>query len=310
MNNKEAYWLIMKSDAYLFGMILASSSFLLKGGFPKPDEYSEIKERYRLPGGETGTCATVLASLGVNVRVDGNHIGYEVEPLIREFYKDKTVQLDSLYFDRNYAGLEDYIIVADDTRTPMGTFQEFYLSGRRQWNTPKEEDIIGCRVAAIDPYFEEASETAARYCIMHNKPYVTIDCRYDSYIHRHAAVSVISGEGIQTHYPGMTREELLPLYLKNSSGLTIITHGGKRFYYGRRDGELKTFEPFKVNVVSTLGAGDTFKAGCVYGLLKGMNDDDLVAFASACSAVAVTKFPIPLNPPKLEEINELLRTLK
>ena len=61
-----------------------------------------------------------------------------------------------------------------------------------------------------------------------------------------------------------------------------------------------------MQVVSTLGAGDTFKAGCVYGLLKGMKDDELVRFASACSAVAISRFPLPLNPPKLEEIEKLL----
>ena len=299
----------MQSEAYLFGMILASNSFLLKGGFIKPDEYSEISERYRLPGGETGTCATVLASLGVNVRVDGNHIGYEVEPMLREFYKDKAVQLDSLYFDKNYKGLEDYIIIADDFRSPMGTFVEFYTSGRRQWNTPKEADITGCTVAAIDPYFEEASEAAARYCVLHGKPYVTIDCRYDSYLHQNSAISVISGEGISNLYPGKTRDEMLPLYIKNSKGLTIITNGSKRFYYGRNKQEIRSFDPFKVEVVSTLGAGDTFKAGCNYELLMGMRDDELVRFASACSAVAISRFPLPLNPPTLKDINELINSL-
>lgn len=296
----------MQSEVYLFGMILASNSFLLKGGFLKPDEYSEICERYRLPGGETGTCATVLASFGVNVRMDGNHIGYEVEPVLREFYKDKSVSLDSLYIDEDYKGLEDYIIIADNIRSPMGSFVEYYTSGRKQWNTPKKEDIVGCQVAAIDPYFEEASEAAARYCVLHKKPYVTIDCRYDSYLHKNAAISVISGEGISNQYPGKTREDMLPLYLENSNGLTIITNGSKRFYYGRKGQDIKGFDPFKVEVVSTLGAGDTFKAGCIYGLLKGMKDDELVRFASACSAVAISRFPLPLNPPKLEEIKNLL----
>ena len=32
-----------------------------------------------------------------------------------------------------------------------------------------------------------------------------------------------------------------------------------------------------------------------------------VRFASACSAVAISRFPLPLNPPKMDEINELLR---
>ena len=57
---------------------------------------------------------------------------------------------------------------------------------------------------------------------------------------------------------------------------------------------------------STLGAGDTFKAGCVYGLLHGMSDDELVRFASACSAVAISRFPIQLNPPTLEEVEKLI----
>jgi sugar/nucleoside kinase (ribokinase family) len=295
------------AEVYLYGMVLASTSFLLKGGFLRPDEYSEISEIYRLPGGETGTCATVLASLGVDVRVDGNHIGYEVEPVLKEFYKDKSVCLDSLYFDKSYKGLEDYIIIADGVRSPMGTFAEYYTSGRKQWNHPKEEDIAGCLAAAIDPYFEEASETAARLCVSHGKPYVTIDCKYDSYIHRNAAVSVISNEGIHNNYPGRTREDLLQLFIENSNGLTIMTNGSKRFSYGRKGQEIKSFDPFKVQVVSTLGAGDTFKAGCVYGLLKGMEDDELVRFASACSAVAISRFPLPLNPPKLEEIEKLIR---
>ena len=61
-----------------------------------------------------------------------------------------------------------------------------------------------------------------------------------------------------------------------------------------------------VEVKSTLGAGDTFKAGCVYGLLHGMNDDELVRFASACSAIAISRFPLPKHPPRLAEVQELI----
>ena len=73
---------------------------------------------------------------------------------------------------------------------------------------------------------------------------------------------------------------------------------------------MKRMKPFEVEVKSTLGAGDTFKAGCVYGLLQGMEDDDLVQFAAACSAIAISRFPLPLYPPKMEEIKELLQKNK
>lgn len=64
-----------KNRAYLYGQILGTHSFLLKDSFLRPDEYSEISEHYFLPGGETGTAATVLASLGVSVKMDGTQIG-------------------------------------------------------------------------------------------------------------------------------------------------------------------------------------------------------------------------------------------
>ena len=69
---------------------------------------------------------------------------------------------------------------------------------------------------------------------------------------------------------------------------------------------MKVFEPFKINPVSTLGAGDTFKAGCVYALLNGMGDYETVRFASAAAASACMSFPLPLNPPTINKINEFL----
>ncbi|MBQ1849589.1 MAG: carbohydrate kinase family protein, partial [Lachnospiraceae bacterium] len=53
-------------------------------------------------------------------------------------------------------------------------------------------------------------------------------------------------------------------------------------------------------------AGDTYKAGCVYGLLRDMKDEELVRFASACSAIAISRFPLPLKPPTLAEVQEML----
>lgn len=290
-----------KPDVYLYGVIVATTSFMLKE-FLVPDEYSELEGRIRLPGGETGTCASVLSSLGVSSAIDGNHIGYETAPLIRKYYADKSVSLDCLYFDDSYEGLEDYVIISGSDRTPMGTFGHFYAEGRR-WNKPDEEMIKCCAAAAIDPFFPEDSRLAAEYCVKHGKPYVTIDCRHDSYIHRHAAVSVISGECFANSYTGQSRENIIPLFMENG-GLTIITNGSRPLLYGR-NGVVKQFEPYKVKVASTLGAGDSFKAGAVYGLLKGMSDEQLVSFASACAAAAISEFPLPLNLPTLEKIEKI-----
>ena len=298
----------MNYEIYMHGQILGTHSFLLKGEFLKPDEYSEIKAKYFLPGGETGTAATVLSSLGATVKIDGTHIGTEVAPLLREFYKDKTVDLSSLYFDPDYEGLMDYVVIAGLVRSPMGVFQSLYEEGaKKRWNMPKEEDIKNCKVAAIDPFFLEETQAAAELCIKHNKPFVTIDCHHDSFLHKHSAVNVVSKECTGSkQYKDKSIEEIYKLLTDNTDGLVIITRGEKEMIYGRKGQPMKTIKPFSVQVKSTLGAGDTFKAGCVYGLLHGMTDDEIVRFASACSAIAISRFPLPLNPPTMEEVKKLL----
>ena len=86
----------MKYDFYLYGMILRTNSFLLDGDYPQPDTYAEIAQRYTLPGGETGTAATVLLSLGRSVKMDGTCMGRSTLPFIRDFYADKKCELSSL----------------------------------------------------------------------------------------------------------------------------------------------------------------------------------------------------------------------
>ena len=295
------------SEVYMHGQILGTHSFFLRDGFPEPDEYSEIAKKYFLPGGETGSAATVLASLGVKVKIDGTHIGTQVAPMLKAFYEERGVDISSLYFDPDYEGLMDYVLITGLVRSPMGVFQTLYESGEKPWNMPKEEDIAGAKVAGIDPFFMEATQEAAELCVKHGVPYVTIDCSHETYLHQHCAVNVVSKECLGADYKGMDPEEVFKLLQNTTDGLTIITTGANDMIYGRKGQEMKKMPVFKVEVKSTLGAGDTFKAGCIYGLLKGMTDDELVRFASACSAVAISRFPLPLFPPTLPEVEAMVK---
>ncbi len=294
-------------DVYMHGQILGTHSFYLRDGFLEPDEYSELKAKYFLPGGETGSAATVLASLGVSVKMDGTHIGYEVAPMLKAFYADKSVDLSSLYFDSDYAGLMDYVVVAGLVRSPMGVFQTLYQSGETRWNAPKAEDIAKCKVAALDPFFLKETDEAMELMVKLGKPYVTIDCDHTNPLHKNAAINVVSKECLGEHYKDVPKEEAFKLLQDTAGGLVIMTTGHNDMLYGRKGQEMKRMKPFTVEVKSTLGAGDTFKAGCIYGLLHGFSDDEIVRFASACSAVAISRYPLPLHPPTLTEVEEMLK---
>jgi sugar/nucleoside kinase (ribokinase family) len=296
------------NDVYLYGMILITNSFLLKGTYPEPDTYGEIAKKYALPGGETGTAATVLANLGCSVIMDGTNMGNHTYPQIIDFYKHKSVDTSSLYLDKTYDGLEDYVIIDQNTRTPFGTFADYYSNGLKRWHEPVSFDITNSKVAGIDPWFENQTLKVVNICVKNDIPYVTIDCPYDSETHIHSAVNVISNEFISYHYPDADRDELFQKYIAHSNGLVIFTQGSKDILYGRRGqtDSVKHFKPYNVQVVSTLGAGDSFKAGCIYAVLKNMSDDDIVHFAAATAACACREFPLPLNPPSITGINELI----
>ena len=298
---------MIQPEVYLFGQILGTHSFLLRDGFLKPDEYSEIEAQYFLPGGETGTAATVLDSLGVSVRMTGTHVGTEVAPMLRKFYENKNVDLSCIDFVDDDKGVMDYVVIAGLVRSPMGRFATLFSSGKRFWSIPKEEDIVGCKAVAIDPFFGEETQKVAEICVKNQIPYVTIDSPHESYLHQHAAINVVSKECTAKDYAGKAPDEIMECLKSTSSGLTILTQGGGEMLYGRCGQETKRMSAFDVEVRSTLGAGDTYKAGCVYALLHGMNDDETVRFASACSGIAISRFPLPLFPPKLEEVQDLLR---
>ncbi|SDO10139.1 PfkB family carbohydrate kinase [Acetanaerobacterium elongatum] len=296
----------MSYDIYLYGMILQSTAFLLKDTYPVADTYGEISKKYRLTGGETGTAATVLASLGCTIKMDGNYLGRNTKDLIQRFYAERGVDISRMTYDESFEGLEDYILIDQNTRTCFGTFNEYFTNGLKRWNLPMLEDILKAKAVGIDPFIEEGALLGSRLCVQAGVPYVTIDCRYNSELSQNAAINALSNEFISSTYKDADRVELLKAYAEHSKGLIIFTHGGKDLMYMRRGGEVKYMPAFKAEVVSTLGAGDTFKAGCVYALYKGMSDEDTVRFAAATAASAVEHFPIPLDPPTLERIHRFI----
>ncbi|EIJ69021.1 1-phosphofructokinase [Pasteurella bettyae] len=53
------------------------------------------------------------------------------------------------------------------------------------------------------------------------------------------------------------------------------------------------------NVVSTVGAGDSMVAGLIYGFVKGLSQQDTLAFASAVSAFAVSQSNVGISDQRL-----------
>lgn len=296
-----------KHDIYLYGMTLVSTMNLLDGDFPELDTYGEIKESYILPGGETGSCAIVLASLGCSVKIDGNFQGSKTIDVLNKYLVEKyKVDMSGVYNDPTFDGVQDMILIAGNTRTCFGRFNSYYSNETKRWKTPAKEDIANSKVVGLDPFFMEQSDSVAQYCHELGKKYVTIDCKPESILHKYSEVNVISNEFIRNTYPNTDIAELFKTYTENTEGLVIFTFGSREIMFGRKDQEIHKIKPYQVNVQSTLGAGDTFKAGAIYGVFREMSDEDIVKFAAATAGTVCSRFPLALNPPSLEMINDLI----
>lgn len=293
-------------DVYLYGMTVFSTVHLLEGAYPEADSYGEIRKTYRIPGGETGNSAIILSRCGLKVKIDGPFLGTETRDGISSFCQRFGIDCSGMVYEPSYEGLKDMVLVDRETRTVFGSFGSYFREGKR-WSDFDSEAVLASRIVSIDPFFAEISQRLAAYCHLKGKPYVTIDCEPGSELHRHAAAVVISNEFIRNRFADVEIDALYERYVEAGEGLVIFTFGSKDMLYGRKGSGMKRLQPFKVDVAGTLGAGDTFRGGVVYGVLNGYSDTDIVKFAAATAASVCRRFPMALNPPTLEEIKELAR---
>lgn len=296
----------MNGEIYLYGMTLMTTSYRLAAGFPESDNYCEIAESHRLPGGETGTCAVVLGNLGLTVHLDGNFLGRSTYPDLVSFFASSSVSLELMTHDPDFEGLEDIVFIDQHTRTGFGRFCQFFdEQSPRRWNPANEKAIQQAKVVGLDPFFFDESAEVARLCHKHEVKFATVDCRMDSEIHGLSEVNIVSGEFLRSNYPDKDLELLFTEYANRTSGLTIFTFGADELWFGRKGQAMQRFTPYQVEVTSTLGAGDSFKAGVIYAVAKGMDDAMLVRFASATAAAACMTYPIANDPPSLKKITEI-----
>lgn len=287
-------------DVYSYGVIASSTLYLLRDQFPARSGYAEIDRKYKNVGGEAANTSIVLSRLGLSVKLDGNWINPDEDAaFLREVFGRHSVDISRISF-RSCQGPKEMLVVDSDSRTIFGTYGQ--LSEEKSWNLPESIDIQNARVICLDPFFGEASLQVASYAKAFDKPIVTVDCRFDDPIFLASHIAIISEEYIGHTYPHQSAASVIQEYKVNSSAIVIFTFGHKEIIYGSQDQGYKTFKPFEISPVDTAGAGDSFRAGILYGLLKQWSLGKTIEFASALAAIVCQSFPGVLISPTYAEV--------
>jgi sugar/nucleoside kinase (ribokinase family) len=288
-------------DVYAYGVIAPSTLIELVDEFPGAGGYAEIATVHPSMGGEAAGGAYVLARLGVATKLAGNRLGDDDSSArVREALSAAGVDCSAIELEPDTSPVIEVVVAGGAARTVFGTYRR--LASDQAWNDPSRDDVRSSRIVCLDPFFADASRQVADWCVEAGVPYVTVDVAPDSEIARHAQVLIISEEFTGRTLSTTDAHEVVADYVEHCSGLVTLTRGGRRLISARRGEPSRGHEPFTVDMRDTTGAGDSFRAGIIYGMLRGYADDDLVRTASALAAMVCERVPGVLNSPTETEL--------
>ncbi len=292
-------------DVYAYGVIAPSTLIELVDEFPDAGGYSEIAGAHPSLGGEAASGAYVLARLGIATKLVGNRLADDASSArTRDLLSAAGVDCGAIDLERDASAVTEVVVAGAGARTVFGTYRQ--LSADRAWNEPSRDDVRSSRIVCLDPFFGDASQQVADWCVEAGVPYVTVDVAPDTDIARHAAALVISEDFVGHSLAATDPHEVVTGYVDQCSGFVMMTRGGRPLI-SARPGELHCeHEPFSVDVRDTTGAGDSFRAGIIYGMLRGDPDAALVRTASALAAMVCERVPGVVNSPTEPELMEFL----
>jgi len=294
-------------DVYAFGVVSSSTLYGIQGTFPAPEGYAEIQESRRMTGGEATNSSIVLSRLGATVKLDGNWLGADENgERTKALLTDYGIDTERLPLKDGVKTVEEVVFAAANTRTIFGTYG--HLLEEQAWNMPTEGDIVQASVVCLDPFFAEPASRVAEIATAADIPVVTVDCPYDSPLLPNVSAVVIAESFLRENYGDSDPGDVFAEYQAATKGLVIFSFGDRPVWYARKGDAIQYLEPFKIEAIDTAGGGDSFRAGIVYGFLKGWDDAAMVQFAAAVAAINCTRFPGVLNSPTYDEVRDFIES--
>jgi fructokinase len=287
------------------------------------DLIPEGVNRKPIVGGGPANTAKALAKLGINTQfIDGISTDQYGQMAKKELitaglkldyvkYSDKPTCLATVSISDS--GSASYEFVIENTAT---------FDFTSEWLPNPQTDRpsllhVGTLATVIEPgssVLVEWAQSVARVAPIvfdpNVRPAVINDrAQYVAQVERWVAISSavkVSDEDVRWLYPSLKIVQVVNNWLKKGPSLVVVTYGDKGLT-GYRKSEMVSAEAVKVNVVDTVGAGDTVGAVLVEAIVK----DGLASLTGsrletmlkrAAKAAAITVSRVGANPPTSEEL--------
>lgn len=269
--------------------------------FPKSDSYHG--------GGAALNTAVWLAALGVKVSLTGNAIG-------RDLYGDLIMEVL-----RGHPNIDVSLVEQRQGVTTPFTRAIVTANGERSFlifwypQAPKipltKKMLEGVKYVALDLYGGAERLAAARLAFNSGVSTAIGDVIWPD----HAAlpftsIATNSGSFIRQTFPGVDIRQHAHKLQSISKGIIITTDGSQIVHAIDSKGDGFTVEPPAVSAVDATGAGDAFRSGLLYGLLRGFDLPRSLCWGVAAGSLKVRSVGAATTLPVFKEIEALANSLQ
>lgn len=120
-----------------------------------------------------------------------------------------------------------------------------------------------------------------------------------------ADVVINSAASIREQHPAIDVRAHGRALRARTGGTVIVTDGGRELWAVDRDGAEYVARPPDVRATDSTGAGDSFRAGVIYGLVQGWPLADTLRWATAVGALQIQRSLAQDRPPARDRIAQL-----
>ncbi|MFC4303804.1 5-dehydro-2-deoxygluconokinase [Cohnella boryungensis] len=92
--------------------------------------------------------------------------------------------------------------------------------------------------------------------------------------------------------------------------IVVIKHGKEGSIAYAKDGSSHRGSIFPAKVIKTFGAGDSYAAGFIYGLMQGWEISRSMEFGSACASIVISSHSCSDAMPRREQVEQFMRQFK
>jgi len=293
-------------DVLCYGVICADELVVLDRP-PAAGGYAGIVDHQLLAGGEALNTALALCAWGVSVRLLGNAIGADPKGRVVADTLATVEHLDarSVVVDPAVPTPYGVLLAAPDgTKTVLGRFAHSIP------DLPAGA-VGGCQAVTVDPHLRPHADDLVQQARGCGAYVLVLDALPDDPLSRMCDCLQISMERLDRcgrNVPPCPEEFVTEC--AHELGCTVILTAGERgAWYASPGGESGHQPALSINqVVDTTGAGDCFRAGLLYGWLRGWTLSDRVRFAAAAAARICCAVGGSV-PPSLGEIDTFTENL-